>query len=148
MQLMYDKSSITEPFRARCALTLGLWHNYKQVSYTLYRAYADELFAPMLHFFFPNSHFYTKPKLLSIVQTAFTQVRLAYPTIRDELTALLRSQTLKPAIRQYAQNLQDLCEFFIPAVSVSHFVFKFTYSLKLIINLYSHHGDSQCICLY
>lgn len=114
---MYDKSGLTERLRERCALTLGWWHNFKQASFKVYEAYANEFFAPLLHFFHPSSRFYVKPKFLSIVQTVFTQVRLAYPNVKDELADLLMDDGLTPATRQYARNLHDLCEFFIPAVS-------------------------------
>jgi hypothetical protein len=112
---MYDLSDGGERARTRTVLTLGYWHSYKQANFLVYKAYATSFMAGCFHTLFPNIPLFPKPRHLSSVVTLLSYIRLAYPTFRDALATAL-SGDLGYAERKHLENLQVLCEFYIPVV--------------------------------
>ena len=112
---MYDLSDGGERARTRTVLTLGYWHSYKQANFLVYKAYATSFMAGCFHTMFPNDPFFPKPRHLSSIVTllSYIYIRLAYPTFRDALaTALIGDLGFDQ--RKHLENLQVLCEFYIP----------------------------------
>lgn len=97
---------------------LGLWHNYKQTCGKLYKKFAKVFFAPMFHASNPNNSFWERPKYLETLVYHFSLIRIAYPSFKAALTAALADPACELKNRTHLFNLQALCEYFIPAVSV------------------------------
>ena len=111
--------------------TLGAWHSYKMANILIYRTFAHT-FMGHLHFamnptqpWFPNQH--RLPKLV----LRFTWIRLAYPRFRKSLQDAIRfmeqRQEHKKAGYIHLRNLQILCEWYIPLVTIF-------YNHKLYLN--------------
>jgi hypothetical protein len=114
-QIMYDLSDGGQRARTRTVITLGYWHSYKQANFLVYKAFAKSFMAGCFPSLFPNIPFFPKPRHLSSIVTLLTYIRLAYPTFRDALATAL-SGDVGAAQRKHLENLQALCEFYIPVV--------------------------------
>ena len=55
---------------------------------------------------------------LPAMTTYLSYIRLAYPSFRQQLLDLLGRGDLSVRQRTYLTNLRDLCEYFIPVVTV------------------------------
>ena len=97
-------------------INLGLWHTYKHVSLLIWRKFGPTILAGLWHFMFPDGSWFSKPKLQTVTKI-FTLIRLAYPLFKKNLEdALAKAHELKVQSRTCLKNLQDLVEYFIPAV--------------------------------
>ena len=122
---MYDKSKCGDELRRKCAVFMGLWHPYKQATILIWRRFATSIIAPLFHHLYPGSSFFTKPKTLTQATTLLTCMRLAYESVKDDIHETLLDYNLDQGHRALAQNLVDVCEFFIPVVISSTYLTKF-----------------------
>ena len=117
LQFMYDPTGVGERMRKHVFINLGLWHTYKHVSLLIWRKFGQTIIAGLWHFLYPDGSWFSKPKL-QIVTKIFTLIRLAYPSFKKDLEeALAIAHELREQTRVCLQNLQDLIEYFIPAVN-------------------------------
>jgi len=105
--------------RTHVANGLGLWHTFKMAHFLIYRHFANAFFAPLFHHFAPGHRFFVHPSRLIQVQEWFTLMRMAYDKeIHAELKRARERKDVNKYSRQILKNLQDLCRFFIPVVSL------------------------------
>jgi hypothetical protein len=116
---VYYSSNILPHMRTLCCMTLGTWHAYKVANERLYVRYLNTVWAPALHTLSPKTIIRDKPNLTQIL-TLFTQARLAYPTFKARLATAIEHPTISDEERTHLQNLEDLFQFFIPAVTGLH----------------------------
>jgi hypothetical protein len=116
VQFMYDKTGVGARMRKYVFVNLGLWHTYKHVSLLTWRKFGPSVMAGLWHNLWPDSIFFTKPRLQTVTEI-FTYLRLAYPSFKKELQRAIDAD--KPGLQSKIclRNIQDLCEYYIPAVS-------------------------------
>ena len=95
-----------------------MWHVYKHAATAVFRLAANAFMAPLFHLMFPGSPFYWTPKL-RLVTFFFHVTRLAYPSVRDDLTEALKKLPAQSNEGIYARNLYFLFEYLIPTVRPS-----------------------------
>lgn len=115
---MYDTSGCGESMKQFLSITLGVWHPLKQATLLIIRMFKTLFIAPLFHFLHPGELFFQKP---SFTQGTYllSLIRLAYPSFKDNLRDIIKDQAVVFEMRVVAQNLFDLCEFFIPLVRVT-----------------------------
>jgi hypothetical protein len=74
-------------FKQRLGYFLGPWHNYKEASELLWKKYLSQIFAPGLHFLFPEKKVLKEPKL-GHIETYLTWFLLAYQQVLPEIQLL------------------------------------------------------------
>jgi hypothetical protein len=112
---MYDHSGIGATLRQKVFLSLGLWHNFKQASLLVWKAFALTFIGPAYHCLFPGRDMYMQPKLAHVT-TILTIIRLSYPAWRNELRLLRARANLPESSCNHLHNICMLLEFFIPTV--------------------------------
>lgn len=112
---MYDHSGIGSVLRQKVFLALGLWHNFKQASLLVWKAFALTFIGPAYHCLFPGRDMYMQPKLVHIT-TILTMIRLSYPAWHGVLQRLRDRRDLPEVSVNHVHNLSMLLEFFIPTV--------------------------------
>lgn len=102
---------------------LGLWHTFKMANILIHRHYALDFLAPLFHFIVPGHTFYPHPSRLIQIQEVFTNLRLAFDAdAQEKLKEAMRDARIEPEYKRVLQNLQDLLQFFIPAVHMRCFL--------------------------
>ena len=115
-QLFYDRSGVAAPMKQYFSMTLGVWHPRKQASILLWRRFRPLLIGKLFHCLHPGSNCYRDAKLTQIT-FVLSAIRLAYPSIRDDLGKVIADvNRVSLQQRVAARNIQDMCEFFIPVV--------------------------------
>jgi hypothetical protein len=112
---MYDHSGIGTILRQKVFLALGLWHNFKQASLLVWKAFALTFIGPAYHCLFPGRDMYMQPKLVHVT-TILTMIRLSYPAWHGVLQGLRGRRNLPESSVNHVHNLCMLLEFFIPTV--------------------------------
>ena len=74
--------------------------------------------APLFHYLFPTRQFDANKCSHTAATTILSYIRLAYPGFKDPLQELLENPTTTIKQRTILQNLQHLCEYFIPVVCI------------------------------
>lgn len=114
---MYDKSGGGVKLRKFMGVSLAWWHNYKWASNKIWSVFSVEFIAPLFHHLFPSKQFRVDKASHSQITTILSYIRLSYPSFKDKLDALMEtSDMMTVRQRSLLQNLQDLCEYFIPVV--------------------------------
>lgn len=98
---------------------LGSWHVLKMANICVWRMALSTFTGPLFHFLFPHAKIKFTPRLIAVTRI-LSLIRLSYPHFKESLAEHLHNET-KADRRQYLRNLQDLCEFFIPAVFLDLF---------------------------
>lgn len=124
---MYDRSGGGERLRTYAGCSLAWWHSYKWATKRIMIVYASDFIAPFFHYLFPDRQFDASKCSHTSATTLLSYIRLAYPQFRTFLQQQLAKPTITIKQRTILQNLQHLCEFFIPVVRVC-----------LIVTLFSH----------
>ena len=99
-----------------CGATMSFWHSYKKMSEKVWKLGLLDYFGPIFHEICPANKLKVKPPL-RIITTFFFYLMFAYPHFKSDLLEAISTQKLPQSRRTHLQNLQDLCEFFIPVVS-------------------------------
>ena len=84
----------------------------------IWTVYVRIFFAPMFHALFPADKCYVKKKLKTVT-SFFIYCRLAYPSFKPLLKQVLKNPELNLDMRSVLLNLKDLCEYFIPQVTIA-----------------------------
>ena len=106
---------VGQEFRKSTFCFLGMWHVYKMATTCVWRLAGADFMAPLFHQFFPNSKFPVSPRLV-LSSRIFSLIRLAYPSFRPQLQEALAKEALSDKQKAHLNNLQLLCEWFIPKV--------------------------------
>jgi hypothetical protein len=115
-QIMYDRSNGGRMLRTYAGCSLAWWHSYKWATKRIMVVYATDFIAPLFHYLFPDRQFDPMKSSHSASTTILSYIRLAYPRFKDSLQQALGVATISVRQRTILQNLQHLCEFFIPVV--------------------------------
>lgn len=121
--MMYDKSDCCVKLRKFTSVHLAWWHNYKWACKKVFEVFGNDFIAGLFHTLFPSVNFNMKFMSHTSINTYLTYIRLAYPSFRDQLAAALQNVDLPISSKTVLLNLQSLCEFFIPAVVTTVFVY-------------------------
>ena len=116
---MYDRSGAGHRLRDYMGVSLAWWHNYKWATKRLLIVFNLDFIAPFFHFLYPSKQFDVMKISHTSATTYLSYIRLAYPRFRNNLKTALDDPVLLPRQRAILQNLFDLCEFFIPVVSIT-----------------------------
>ena len=114
---MYDSSGGGKNLRLFNSINMAWWHTYKHAVNKIWRAYANEVWAPLWHHLYPADNFFLKPSNLSAMVAHLLYVHMSYDSIRDDLNALLASTTLNAQSRHMRDDLEFLCCTAIPVVT-------------------------------
>ena len=115
---MYDRSGSGRKIRHRMGLSLAWWHNYKWVTKRTLITFGLDFIGPMFHFIFPTKAYNAMKISHTSGSTLLSYIRLSYPSFRQLLRDSLANPVLVERQRVLLQNLQHLCEFFIPLVLI------------------------------
>lgn len=141
---MYDRSNGGRMLRTYAGCSLAWWHSYKWATKRIMVVYATDFIAPLFHYLFPDRQFDPMKSSHSASTTILSYIRLAYPRFKDSLQQALGVATISVRQRTILQNLQHLCEFFIPVVRdfimcVCYFVCSQSCILNLRVTLLRYH---------
>jgi hypothetical protein len=125
---MYDSSGAGIHLRKFMGVSLAWWHNYKWVSKRIIVAFSNSFIGPMFHYLNPTQRWSPTTVKHSAASTYLSYIRLAYPSFKHHIDNALANRSTRPEARQLLMNLQHLCEFFIPVVCCSVFLFSLIYS--------------------
>jgi hypothetical protein len=115
-QMYYGLGSVPVGMRTTMPIMLGMWHNFKMAHLLIYRLFASTVFAPLFHHMV-GGQAYVRPKKLSKMQIVFTRLRLAWPMVKQHFKDVKADPRTQLHQADLLQQVQDLCKFFIPAVS-------------------------------
>ena len=113
---MYDASDAGINLRRYTGVSLAWWHTFKWCTKMIMQVFANDFIAPMFHFMFPTREYSVKKQRHTPNMVYLSYIRLAYPSFKEELAAALAQNTIAVRKKVLLQNLQSLCEYFIPAV--------------------------------
>ena len=113
---MYDKSGGGQEMRKYMSINLAWWHNFKQVTKTIWRAFANTIWAPMWHRLYPSSKFSPNPHSPQEPALDFLFMARAYPSFKNDLNEALEDNQVGKVGKSMLQNIKFLCEFAIPTV--------------------------------
>ena len=114
---MYDVSDGGKQLRRYTSANLAWWHTYKHVGFTLWKLFADSIFAKIWHALYPGHTFFVENNNWPSCQAHMLYVHLVYPSIRVQLREAFEQQIDKAHVRVTLENMLFLCEFAIPVVS-------------------------------
>lgn len=115
---MYDQSDRAHNLRKYTGVSLAWWHSYKWATAKIMVVFGKDFIGPMFHQLFPTKEYAPTKMKLPAMTTYLSYIRLAYPSFRQQLLDLLGRGDLSVRQRTYLTNLRDLCEYFIPVVTV------------------------------
>ena len=115
---MYDQSDRAYNLRKYTGVSLAWWHSYKWATAKIMVVFGNDFIGPMFHQLFPTKEYAPTKMKLPAMTTYLSYIRLAYPSFRQQLLDLLGRGDLSVRQRTYLTNLRDLCEYFIPVVTV------------------------------
>ncbi len=115
---MFDLSNCGKILRGKVAMMLGIWHPYKDANMLLWKRFGHTFLAPLFHILYPAGIFHTKSPRLTSILSLLSLVRLSYPKWRANLIEVMECDDVHRELKGHLRNLWDLCEFFIPTVSV------------------------------
>jgi len=115
---MYEKTNSGANLRKYTFCSLAWWHSYKWATQQVVKVFSSDLLAPWFHHLWPKREF-NNSKISHPARTTYlSYIRLAYPKFRELLKKALDKQGLNERQVALLTNLRDMCEFFIPVVSV------------------------------
>ena len=114
---MYDRTNCGAQLRKFMSVSLAWWHNYKWATKMICKIFSSDFFVPLYHHLFPDRQCNIAMWSHTGIVTFCNYIRLAYPAFREQLRQSLTGQ-LSTRQRVLLTNLTDLCEFFIPVVSL------------------------------
>jgi hypothetical protein len=120
--MMYCRSQGGKELKTMIVNTLGWWHSYKTACYLLYNKLSRSLFAGCFHALYPANIFYAHPSNLTTILTIFQYIRIGYPEFKQELARVIIQAKVNKKCMAHLQNIQSLCEFFIPTVLYIYFL--------------------------
>jgi len=111
-----SKNFLSGRIRLACPV-MELFHPYKKLLEDMWRKpeFFYTFFAPMGHYFHPNSPVKTKPKL-KYIESMVTTLRLIWPEFRTRFYLIYN--VVNGLERNHYRNILLILEFFIPIVSV------------------------------
>lgn len=112
-----SKNFLSGRIRLACPV-MELFHPYKKLLEDMWRKpeFFHTIFAPLAHYFHPNSPVKSKPKLKQI-ESLVTTLRLLWPEFREKFYLL--DNHVKGLARNHFRNVLLVMEFFIPIVCLS-----------------------------
>lgn len=114
---MYDRSDGGKQLRTYAGCSLAWWHSFKWATKRILIVYATDFIAPLFHYLFPDRQFDAMKCSHSAATTILCYIRLSYPSFKQTLIEVLANPLLTVRQKTILQNLQHLCEFFIPVVN-------------------------------
>lgn len=102
---------------------LAWWHTYKQAANTIWKTFANDVFAPLWHHLYPGHTFYLKPGSFVCVLAHLLYLQLSREHIIGELNRLLADDNLSLQSRLMLKDLFYLIEVAIPVVPSSRLPF-------------------------
>ena len=123
--------------RRYTGVSLAWWHSFKWCTKMIMQVFANDFIAPMFHFMFPTREYSVKKQRHTPNMVYLSYIRLAYPLFKEELAVALGQSTLAVRKKVLLQNLQSLCEYFIPAVRNVVSTFCCTNSLYYFFRVYT-----------
>jgi hypothetical protein len=115
---MYEKTNAGARLRRYTFCSLAWWHSYKWATKEVVKVFSSDFLAPWFHHLWPEREF-DSAKISHPARTTYlSYIRLAYPKFRVLLEKGLAKEGLTQRQRTLFTNLQDMCGFFIPVVSV------------------------------
>jgi hypothetical protein len=118
VQVMYEKTNAGASLRKYTFCSLAWWHSYKWTTQQAVKVFSSDFLAPWFHHLWPNREFSVSKISHPARTTYLSYIRLAYPKFREQLKNALDRAGLNQRQVALLTNLRDLCEFFIPVVSV------------------------------
>ena len=144
---MYDRSGCGRLLRRYTALSLAWWHNYKWATKQIVRVFGSDFIIPLFHHLFPDRSFAIDKVKHSSLSTYISYIRLAYDSFSAKLSDAVQRDGMNRHQKTILTNLQDLCEFFIPAVTCCcygcHYMLFIVYACPSLTTSYS-----MCAYLY
>ena len=115
---MYDRSEGGKRLRTYVGCSLAWLHSYKWATKRIMIVYASDFIAPLFHYLWPARQFDPTKFSHTSATTILSYIRLAYPGFKNSLLEHLANPIITVRQRTILQNLQHLCEFFIPVVCI------------------------------
>ena len=114
--MMYDVSGGGVKLRTYASVGLAWWHSYKHGVGSIWKAYANTIWAPLWQRLYPGSLFYAKPRSPQEGSMHLVYMGDAYPFFRTQLKTALANPDVSPSGKAMLHNIQFLCEYAIPVV--------------------------------
>lgn len=115
-QMMYDCTQGGKKLRTYNALSLALWHTFKQTCMLIWQTFANELFAPLWHHLYPGHIFFRKPSSLPSVVSHLLFLHMGCSAVLPDLERLCTANNTSSASKIMAQDLLFLFNVAIPVV--------------------------------
>jgi hypothetical protein len=122
---MYDVSNGGHLLRKYVSVNLSWWHTLKHASHTVWKKFADILWAPLWHALYPTSMFFKSNQSPQDELVHMVHVANAYRTVRADFNVLRLARTCTPNTLALLNNLHFLFEYAIPAVNLDQFIIIF-----------------------
>jgi hypothetical protein len=119
IQMQYDVSGAANDARRMVPIFLGLWHPAKQLSILIWRRFAPQFLAPLVHHIQPDSHYYMKPSFTKITRW-LVMIRLAFKPVREDFIRVKAAHMTSPGQRRLAASVIELVDVYIVTVSITH----------------------------
>ena len=116
--MMYDKSGGGSELRKFLSCNLAYWHSFKQATKMIWKGFANTIWARMWHRMYPGSKFNVINPSPQEAAMHMVYMARAYPVFKAELEAAITEGSADEAGKAMLLNIQFLCEFAIPAVSL------------------------------
>lgn len=113
---MYDQSDGGRKLRTFASVNLAPWHNFKHGVELIWKNWANEIFAPMYHYMYPQNKFaikYQSPQEPLMHMMLLCQ---AYPSFKAQLKSGIEQDGAKKTNVCLLRDLEFLCEYAIPVV--------------------------------
>ena len=115
---MYDNSDGGLKFRKYCGVSLGWWHTYKHVALTVWKTFAQTIWAPLFHFLYPGETFYPKSKNLTHVLALYQCCMGAYRGICKNLRRDYEDPALSLPVKVAIRELLFVFDYALPVVTL------------------------------
>ena len=102
--------------RTFTSVNLAWWHSFKHGVGSIWKAYANTIWAPLWQRLYPGTLFYAKARSPQEGSMHLVYMLKAYPAFRKPLKEALVNPDISKAGMSMLHNIQFLCEFAIPVV--------------------------------
>jgi hypothetical protein len=116
--MMYDMSGGGIHLRTFTSVGLAWWHSYKHAVGSIWKAFANTIWAPLWHRLYPGAKFYAKTRSPQEPSMHFLYMMKVYHLFKEDLLAALADPGVSKDGRALLENIKFLCEFALPVVTL------------------------------
>ena len=114
--MCYDHSDGGRQLRAFASVNLAPWHNFKHGVELIWKQWAQEIFAPMYHYLYPQNKFAIKYQSPQEPLVHMMLLCNAYPGFKANLQNAMEQDGLSRPNLSLLRDIEFLCEYAIPVV--------------------------------